>query len=111
MTVDETAQKDREHRPDDPGPEDPRGPLVDVLYVNSLDEVKFHMPWTATLNETWARAYHELEEPRQEGDKFQCREGAVDLTPYLTLTLRQLRERHICAARRFQIAGPTGGAT
>jgi len=90
--------------------DDDRGPRVEVLYVNSLKEVAFHAEWNDTFAEVWERAYRELKEKRKEGDKFQCRDGSVDLTPHLQLTLRQARERGICAKRHFQIAGPTGGA-
>ena len=91
--------------------EDPdRGPAVEVLHINSVEKVKFHVPWTTVLNEVWTKAYSELDEQRQPGDKFQCRRNAVDLTPHLGLTLKELREKGICPSRKFQIAGETGGA-
>lgn len=90
-------------------PEDPKGPSVEVLHLNTNAEAKFHTPWTTTVQAVWDEAYVKLGEGRRDGDSFEAQDG-TDLTPYLTLTLEQLRDRHIAASRKFQIKGPVGGA-
>ena len=77
--------------------------------VNAIESVKFDTAWTTTLNATWDEAARLLEEPRKPQDRLQT-PGGKDLMPYLGLTLRELEERKIVHALRFQIVGPTGGA-
>jgi hypothetical protein len=84
-------------------------PLVEVLYLNTNDEVKFHAPWDDTLEKVWEEAYRKLEEARRPGDEIQCQDGS-SLMSYLQLTLAQMRERHICPDRKFAIRSATGGA-
>ncbi len=86
-----------------------KGPAVEVLYLNSNEEAKFHASWDATLQQVWDRGYTELGETRREGDEIQCQEGA-SLMSYLALTLADLRDRHICPGRKFAIRSATGGA-
>lgn len=86
-----------------------KGPVVEVLYLNSNEEAKFHAPWENTLQQVWDRAYTELGETRRDGDEIQCQEGA-SLMAYVSLTLAQLRDRHICPDRRYAIRSATGGA-
>jgi len=77
--------------------------------VNAMETVEFRTAWTTTLNATWDEAARLLKEPRKAQDRLQATDGR-DLTPYLVLTLRELEERKIVRALRFQIVGPTGGA-
>ena len=88
---------------------DEKGPEVEVENLKTNDSKKFHMPWSATVAQVWARAYDELGEARSEGDQFQCADG-TSLTQSLNMTLEQLREAKLCKGRKFQIRGPTGGA-
>jgi hypothetical protein len=99
-----TLERDQEHDKDHD-----KGPAVEVLYLNSNEEAKFHASWDTTLQQVWDRGYTELGESRREGDEIQCQEGA-SLMSYLSLTLEQLRERHICPDRKFAIRSATGGA-
>jgi len=78
--------------------------------VNAIESVDFNIAWTTTLNAAWNEAARRLEEPRTPQDRLQAPEG-TDLMPYLGLTLRELEERKIVHALRFQIVGPTGGAS
>ena len=84
-------------------------PLVEFEDVNSLETVTFHTPWHTTLTAAWDEAARLLEEPRKPDDRLQSHAG-TDLMPYLALTLRDLIDRKIVKALRFQIVGPTGGA-
>ena len=77
--------------------------------VNSLETVTFYTPWHTTLTAAWDEAARLLEEPRKPDDRLQSHAG-TDLMPYLALTLRELIDRKIVKALRFQIVGPTGGA-
>jgi len=86
-----------------------KGPIVEVENLKTNDSEKFHMPWSATVAEVWAKAYDVFGEARGEGDQFQCADG-TNLAPYLGRTLEQLRQERVCSARKFQIRGPTGGA-
>lgn len=88
---------------------DDKGPEVEVENLKTNDTKKFHMPWTATVADVWAKAYDELGEARSEGDQFQCTDG-TSLSHRLSATLEQLREEKLCLGRKFQIRGPTGGA-
>lgn len=82
---------------------------VTVTYVNTSATVDFRMPRKATLKETFAQAYDELKEKPRPEDRYLCEDGH-DLAPHLGLTLEELHKRKICRKRRFEIAGPTGGA-
>lgn len=84
-------------------------PIVEVIDLNTNEEVKFHASWSDTLQTIWDKAYGELKEGRRDGDTFECQDG-TSLTSHLGLTLEQLREKKICQARKFQIRGPAGGA-
>jgi len=85
------------------------GPAVEVLYLNTNEEAKFHASWNGTLQQVWDEAYTKLGETRHEGDEIQCQDGA-SLMGYLSLTLAELRDRHICQNRKFAIRSATGGA-
>jgi hypothetical protein len=82
---------------------------VFVTYVNTSVTVDFRVPRTDTLKATFDQAYHELKEAPRPEDRYLCETGE-NLAPYLSLTLEELHKRRICRHRRFQIAGPTGGA-
>jgi hypothetical protein len=84
-------------------------PVVEFEDVNSLETVSFHTPWHTTLTTAWDEAARRLEEPRKPDDRLQSHAGN-DLMPYLALTLRELIDRKIVKALKFQIVGPTGGA-
>ncbi len=84
-------------------------PLVEFEDVNAVETVDFRTPWDTKLNAAWDEAALKLEEPRKPTDRLQT-PGGVDLMPYLGLTLRELKERKIVTALKFQIVGPTGGA-
>jgi hypothetical protein len=84
-------------------------PLVTFEDVNSTETVEFRTAWDTKLTMAWDEAARLLEEPRTNQDHLQTPEG-LDLTPFLDLTLRQLEERKIVTALKFQIVGPTGGA-
>jgi len=85
------------------------GPVVEVVYLKSSDDAKFHAGWDDTLAEVWDQAYDELGEVRHPADVLECQDG-VSLMPHLNLTLAQLRDQHICQNRKLQIRGETGGA-
>ena len=87
----------------------PKEPKVEFEDVNSLETVDFRTPWHTHLTAAWDKAANLLEEPRKPTDRLQTPEGK-DLMPYLNLTLRELEERKIVHALKFQIVGPTGGA-
>jgi hypothetical protein len=84
-------------------------PHVEFEDVNSLEKAEFRTPWSTKLTDAWNEAARLLEEPRKPNDHLQTPDGK-DLTPYLELTLRELKERKIVHALKFEIAGPTGGA-
>jgi len=88
---------------------DTGGPIVEVEDLHTNEEVKFHAEWTDTVQQVWDKAYVELGEARRETDVFECKDGQ-SLMDSLNLTLEQLRERHTCQNRKFQIRGGTGGA-
>ena len=102
MTAALEPEQEREKAPD-------MGPAVEVLYLNTNEEAKFHASWDATLQQVWDRAYIELGETRRDGDEIQCQEGE-SLMSDLGRTLAELRERHICPNRKFAIRSATGGA-
>lgn len=84
---------------------------VRVEHLASLQEVQLDAKWTDTVQQVWdaALAPDKLNEPRRPGDKLQTSDG-VDVMPYLTLTLRQLRDEHGIKSHKFEIVGDTGGA-
>lgn len=90
-------------------PEHHKEPRVEFEDVNAIETVDFRTPWDTKLTVAWNEAAVLLEEPRKPTDRLQTPEG-VDLMPYLELTLRELEERKIVTALKFQIVGPTGGA-
>lgn len=85
-------------------------PIIKVTYLNTNEEKKFHTSWGTTLMEIMNKAYQELGEMKKDKDILQSEDG-TDLTPYLSLTLEQLREQHIAINRHFQIKCETGGAS
>lgn len=84
-------------------------PVVEVLYLKTNLDKKFHVPWSDTLQQVWDQAYIELKEKRVDGDAFECQDGH-SLMGNLGQTLEQLRDQKICVDRKFQIRGPAGGA-
>jgi hypothetical protein len=82
---------------------------VEFEDVNAVETVGFRTPLATTLNAAWEEAAGLLEEPRKPTDRLQT-PGGTDLMPYLGLTLRELKQRKIVEAYKFQIVGPTGGA-
>ena len=90
--------------------DDAKGPRVTVEHINSLQEVKFHEAWDNTIQHLWDHAYIELHEPRRPQDRLQTEDGK-DLTPYLGITLKNLHDDIGIKTHKFQIIGPTGGAT
>ena len=86
------------------------GPLVEFLYLKNNDEVSFKVSWNDTLAAVWTQAYVELKEERLAKDELECQKSGDSLKNYLSLSLSELRDRHICADRKFQIKSETGGA-
>jgi NADH:ubiquinone oxidoreductase subunit len=84
-------------------------PNVEVVYLNTNEEAKFHAHWHDTLQHVWDEAYKKLGETKREHDEFQCHDGH-SLMGHLNQTLEELRERHICKDRKFAIRSETGGA-
>jgi multidrug resistance efflux pump len=84
-------------------------PKVEFEDVNSLETVDFRTPWDTKLTAAWNEAATLLKEPRKPTDRLQTPEGR-DLMPNLELTMRELEEKKIITALKFQIVGPTGGA-
>lgn len=84
-------------------------PKVEFEDVNALESVNFRTPWSTKLAAAWNEAAKLLEEPRKPDDRLQTPDGH-DLIPYLELTLRELEEKRIVTALKFQIVGKTGGA-
>lgn len=85
------------------------GKAIAFEHVNSLKNVNVHAKKNETLGELWDEAYIKLEEPRRDGDRLQT-DGGVDVMPYLSMTLSQLRDEQGIKTRKFEIIGPTGGA-
>ncbi len=106
MTASLEHEKEHDH---DKDKDHDKGPVVEVLYLNSNEETKFHASWRDTLQHVWDEAYKKLGETRREGDEFQCEDGG-SLMAHLSLTLEEARERHICKEREFAIRSATGGA-
>lgn len=84
-------------------------PMVEVMDLNTNREVKFHAAWEDKIEQIWAQAYAELGEAKRPNDRFECANG-TPLAPYLSLTLREFHDQHICQGNHFQIRGETGGA-
>lgn len=82
---------------------------VTVTYINTSMTVEFRMPRDSTLKQAFDQGYLELKESPRPDDRCLCEDGA-SMVSYLGLTLEELHKRKICRKRRFQIAGPTGGA-
>lgn len=91
-------------------PGDDVGPQVFFEHVASLHEVNFHVAWTETLQSAWDQACKLLGEDKRPEDRLQNDDG-VDLMGKLGWTFRQLAEDKHTKSRKFQIIGPTGGAT
>ena len=85
---------------------------VHVRHVGELETVNFKISEEATLLEVWTKAYDELGIQKEERDAFQAKIGndAVDLTPYLTMPLRQAQADGIIKTLHFEIVAGTGGA-
>ena len=86
-------------------------PLIRVLYTNTSRSVEFHSSWDSTLQAVWDEAYIKLGEQRKAKDELSCEKEGTSLMSYLSLTLAELRDKHICPDRHFQISGDSGGAT
>lgn len=82
---------------------------VKVSYPNSMTSKPFQFPWTGTLQELWDAAYVKLEEGKKPGDELLNKDGA-SLSQYLSLTLREAHDRHLCPGFAFIIKSETGGA-
>lgn len=82
---------------------------VKFTYLNTNDSAEFHVLDTNTLQATWNTAYNKLGEAPRQGDELQCGDGN-SLMGDLALTMAELRDRHICTERHFQIRSETGGA-
>ncbi len=84
-------------------------PEIQVTYLNTNEEVKFHAEWGWNLQQVWDAAYTELEETKKQGDLFKSASG-TDLTPYLNKTVREVFDAKIVHPLRFEIRSATGGA-
>lgn len=84
-------------------------PEVQVTYLSTNAEKKFHVEWDWTLQQVWDLAYEKLEEARKPKDLFKT-EGGTDLTPYLAVTVRRAFEEKIARPFKFEIRSETGGA-
>ena len=87
---------------------------VEVKSLVTGERVKFAMPRTASLDETWEEAYAKLGETKREGDTLQCAapEEGKSLMSDLGLTLKQARHQRVCGSEacHYEIKGPSGGA-
>lgn len=92
------------------GDDDKQGPKLHFDHIASVQEVKFRAAWSDSLQAAWDAAYTLLGEDRRADDRLQSDDG-VDMMPFLTLTLRQLFDDKKLKSHKFQIVGPTGGAT
>jgi hypothetical protein len=100
---------ENQNKPADSKNDNEKGPIVEVINLNTNETVKFHVSWEETLGKVWDTAYEELKETKNPKDEFLC-EGGESLMPYLGLTLLQLRDKKVCQNRKYQIRRPTGGA-
>jgi hypothetical protein len=101
-----------EKKPHDGGndhDDDKHGPRLTFEHVASVQEVKFRVSWSDTLQAAWDTAYDKLGEDRRADDRLQTDDG-LDMMPLLGKTMRQLFEHRLTRSRKFQIVGPTGGA-
>lgn len=92
-----------------PHDDDEHGPKLQFEHVASVQEVKFRVAWTDTLQAAWDVAYGKLGEDKRADDRLQADDG-TDMTPFLGKTMRQLFDDKNTKTRKFQIVGPTGGA-
>lgn len=88
---------------------DEHGPKLQFEHVASVQEVKFRVSWSDTLQDAWDTAYVKLNEQKRPDDRLQTDDGQ-DMMSFLGLTLRQLFDEKKTKSRKFQIVGPTGGA-
>lgn len=84
-------------------------PEVQVTYLNTNEDANFHAEWGWTLQQVWDAAYDELKEAKKPDDLFKSASG-VDLTPYLSMTVREAFEKKIAHPLKFEIRSATGGA-
>lgn len=101
-----------EKKPHDGGSnhdDDRHGPKLTFEHVVSVQDVKFQVSWSETLQTAWNTAYEKLGENRRADDRLQTDDG-VDMMPFLGKTMRQLFDDKHAKSRKFQIVGPTGGA-
>lgn len=96
---------DDDHGRDD----DDHGPKLHFEHVNSVQDVKFRVSWSDTLQAAWNEAYEKLGEDKRPDDRLQTESG-VDMMPHLGKTMRQLFDDKHTKSHKFQIVGPTGGA-
>ncbi|HEY8709236.1 MAG TPA: hypothetical protein VIM34_14705 [Burkholderiaceae bacterium] len=89
--------------------DDNHGPKLQFEHVASVQDVKFRVSWSDTLQAAWDQAYEELGEDRRADDRLQTDDG-VDMMPFMGKTMRQLFDDKHTKSRKFQIVGPTGGA-
>ncbi len=82
---------------------------VKFTYLNTNEDAEFRVPETDTLQATWDIAYDKLGEAPRQGDQLQCADG-TSMMGDLGLTIAELRERHVCPDRHFEIRSETGGA-
>ena len=83
------------------------------IHVKSLitgEHVNIKLPVTSTVEEVWNQANRKLEESRRDGDTIRCADG-TDLMLRLSSTLQDLEDQDVCKGRRFEIRGPSGGAS
>jgi hypothetical protein len=102
---DATTQKN----PHDGGNDDDKGPKLQFEHVASVQETKFRVDWSDTLQFAWDLAYEKLGEDRRAEDRLQSDDG-VDMMPLLGMTMRALFDDKHTKSHKFQIVGPTGGA-
>lgn len=89
--------------------DDKHGPKLQFEHVASVQDVKFRVSWSDTLNVAWDTAYQKLGEDKRPDDRLQTDDG-VDMMPFLGMTVRQLFDDKHAKSHKFQIVGPTGGA-
>ncbi|GAB1414109.1 MAG: hypothetical protein LC131_06405 [Anaerolineae bacterium] len=100
-TVFEKQLQDNDH--------DSHGPKLHFEHVASLQDVKFRVSWTTTLQAAWDLAYDKLGEDKRPEDRLQTDDGK-DMMGLLGMTMRQLFDDKHLKSHKFQIVGPTGGA-
>jgi hypothetical protein len=95
---------------DTDGDDDKHGPKLHFEHVMSVQDVKFRVSWSDTLQAAWDLAYEKLGEDRRPEDRLQSDDGR-DMTPHLGKTMRKLFDDKDAKSHKFQIVGPTGGAS